>query len=133
MAGQKTDVFGGQRREQVFVENPVLLFEDGFNLTVDGFQHLVRVLAIRARALATKAHLFFQAGNADFEEFIEIGAEDQQKDQALQQRVVGIAGLFQYPLIEFQIAQLTIFVVFAIVQINRFRRPGLFASVIYHH
>lgn len=48
------------------------------------------------------AKLSFDAGDPDFEEFIQIGADDADETQAFQQGRARIFGLRQYPFLESQ-------------------------------
>ena len=50
-----------------------------------------------------------QAGHADFEELVEVGAHDAQKFQSLQQRDLLVFGQVKYPPIKLQKAQLPIY------------------------
>ncbi len=52
--------------------------------------------------------LTLEAGDADHEEFVEIGAGDRQEAQPLQQRMGAVAGLLQHAAVEREPAQLPV-------------------------
>ena len=52
--------------------------------------------------------LLLDAGDADLEEFIEIGGDDAEKAEAFEQRLAFVLGFLQYAAIEGQPAQLAV-------------------------
>ena len=67
-------------------------------------------------------HLLLQAADADHEELVEVGAEDGQELEPLQQRHLRVLGLLQHAAVELQPAQLAVDVQGRIVKC-RHRRP----------
>ena len=90
------------------VPDALLLGHQPAGALVDGGQLLHRrqpVLALGGDAGIGQA---LQAGDADHVELVEIARRDREKAQALEQRVLGIAGFLQYALIERQPGQFPI-------------------------
>ncbi len=54
------------------------------------------------------AHLFLQAGHADFEEFVEIAAGDADEAESFEKRYGGVGGLREHTFVETQNAQFAI-------------------------
>jgi len=52
--------------------------------------------------------LLLEAGDADFEKFVEIGTDDAEEFQPFQQRVAGIGSFIQNALVEFKPTQLAV-------------------------
>ncbi len=58
--------------------------------------------------LEVVVELGLEAGDADLEELVEVRRRDRQEPELLQERVRGVAGLFQDPLVEVEPAQLAV-------------------------
>jgi hypothetical protein len=72
------------------------------------FEKLCGGKAIEAPLDDVAFNLLFDAGDADFEEFVEIGVYDAKEFEALEQGIGWIKRLIEHALIKFQPAQLTI-------------------------
>ena len=118
LALDEVNVFLGQRGEQVLVENPVLFVERRAHLLVNLVENLFRVLAIRVRLLHVVLQALFQPGNANLEEFIEVGTENQQEHQPLEQGMLPVTRLGQHAQIELEVAQFAVFQIAAMAQVD---------------
>ena len=58
--------------------------------------------------LAVRPHLLLQDRDANHEELVEVGADDGEELDALEQRVAAIARLVEHPLVERQPAELAV-------------------------
>ena len=74
--------------------------------------------------LEVVVELGLEAGDADLEELVEVRRRDRQEPEPLQERVRGVAGLFQDPLVEVEPAQLAVDEEAGIGRRSRGRRPG---------
>ncbi len=71
------------------------------------------------------AHLRLEAGDADHEEFVEVVGRDRKEADLLEQRMLGVFGLFQDPAVEMQPGQLPVDETFGAGDAGRERRqPG---------
>jgi len=50
----------------------------------------------------------FESGDANFEEFVEVGANDGEEFEAFEEGLGGVLGLFEYALVEFEPTEFTI-------------------------
>lgn len=66
------------------------------------FELLGRRLAVRRLDGDLLAHLPFEAGNADHEEFIEVGGRDGEETQPLQQRMIRVQRFFKNAAVELE-------------------------------
>ena len=74
----------------------------------DLLQLLARAQAVGADNAGIQPDIFFQEGDPDFEEFIQVAAEYAQEFESLQQRQALVFGLRQDAPVEFQERQFTI-------------------------
>jgi hypothetical protein len=58
--------------------------------------------------IATVFDELLEGGDADFEEFVEVRADDGEEFEAFEERLGGILGLFEDALVEFEPAEFTI-------------------------
>ncbi len=58
--------------------------------------------------IATVFDELFEGGDADFEEFVEVGADDGEEFETFEERLGGILGFFEDALVEFEPTELTI-------------------------
>ena len=107
-AAQETDILPRQIRQDALVEQGVLPRHQGMRLQRDGLEGQPRGQAVRPGHAAAVLDLFLQAGDADFEEFIQIAGDDAQEFKPLQHRHARILGLRQHARIEGQQRQLAI-------------------------
>jgi hypothetical protein len=82
----------------------------------DARQRLMRLQAVGTGLFTGEGDLLLQAGDADFEELVQVAGEDQQELQPLQQRVGLIQRLFQHADVELQLRQLAVDVQAAVIQ-----------------
>ena len=130
MATQKADALLAQLGQQNVVENAVLAADLIVRGLADFAQHLLRLQPVGPGLFTRKGDLLFQAGHANLKELVEVAGEDQQKLQALKQRVGLIQRLLQYADVELQLRQLTVNVELRRTQIrNRCRFGDLFADL----
>ena len=97
---QKTDTFIGRGRQQGVVELSVLI---GHQAVHGGRNFVVRFLwqtSIGGAGLAVAFDLLLEAGHADLEELVQVGRDDTQKEQSLQQRHTLILRLCQDATVE---------------------------------
>ncbi|MNI37173.1 hypothetical protein D3C73_912530 [compost metagenome] len=105
MQGDALCLHGGQN---VVVKQVVLPRHQGVHGVLDVFEGLIRCHAVGAHQVGRLKLLLFQAGNPDFEEFIQIGTDDTHVPQPLQQRRRRIFRHRQHALVEFKQRQFTI-------------------------
>jgi hypothetical protein len=58
--------------------------------------------------IATVFDELFEGGDADFEEFVEVGANDGEEFKAFEEGLGGVLGLFEDALVEFEPTEFTI-------------------------
>ncbi len=107
-----------QLGQQDVVENGVLAIHMAVNQFADARQRLMRLQAVSASLFAGEGDLLLEAGDTDFEEFVEVAGEDQQELEPLEQRVGLIERLFQHADVELQLRQLAMDVETAVIQIG---------------
>lgn len=64
--------------------------------------------AVGQRLAGRQPLRFFERGDADFEELVEVGRDNAEKLEPLQQRHAGVFGLRQHAAIEFNQAQFSV-------------------------
>ena len=69
---------------------------------------LAQRLAVVADHRDALALLALEAGDADHEEFVEVVGGDRQEAQALEDRMIGVAGLLEHAAVEMEPRQLAI-------------------------
>ena len=78
-AADEGDALLFQRGEDDVVEQCVLVGNQPVGLLGDAMEYFERGNAIGADGVAAEFYLLLEAGNADFEEFVEIGRDDAQE------------------------------------------------------
>ena len=63
---------------------------------------------VRSVDIAAVLDELFEGGDADFEEFVEVGADDGEEFETFEERLGGILGFFEYALVEFEPTEFTI-------------------------
>jgi hypothetical protein len=58
--------------------------------------------------IATVFDELFEGGDANLEEFVEVGADDSEEFETFEERLSRILGFFEYALVEFEPTELTI-------------------------
>jgi len=117
-APDEPDLLHRQSRDQDLVQHPVLFIHQFAGTLGDGLQCLLGRESVRARLGGTQLQFLFQAGNADLEKLIQIGAGDAEKAQPFQQGHTLVLGLFQNPPIELQQAQFPVDVELRALQVD---------------
>ncbi len=112
-------------RDQRLVENMVLAFDLLVRDARDFGQYLARRQAIGTALLAGQSDLVLEARHTNLEELVQIGGEDQQKHQPVEQWMRRIQGLLEHADIELQMRQLAIEIQRWIVKIGLGKRRGL--------
>ncbi len=107
----KEDIFFGEGGEKGLVKEGVLVGDHPLNPLPDGGEGFAGTKAVRPVGIAAVFKQLLQGSHANFEEFIEVGADDGEKLQPFQQGLGGILGLLQDPLVKFQPAKLPVEVV----------------------
>ncbi len=121
----EADLMFFQFRQQNVVEDRVLTVDVTVHQFADARQRLMRLQTIGAGLFAGERDLLLEASHANFEKFVEVAGEDQQKFQPLKQRVGLIQRLFQHADVELQLRELAMDVQAAVIQAgggNRWRR-----------
>ena len=102
---EQADAVGRQRRQQLLAPARVLVLDHAPDPLDDGAEGLAGGQAVH-RALDDLAFdLLFEARDADFEELVEVRADDAEELHPLQQRVGWVERLLQHAMVEFQPAQ----------------------------
>ncbi len=119
-AADESDPFSFQRRDQVLIEQAILLGHQFGSVLVDSAQQLIRCQAIGSHWRRGDLHPLLETRYADFEEFVQVGGGDTQELEALQQwhRLVG--SLVQHTPIKLKLRQLAIYVV-----VGKFKIQGV--------
>ena len=97
---QQPDALLAQLGQQVLVPAAVLRGHKAVNLGGQGGQRLVGAQAVVALLAVAVFNALHQAGLADFDILVEIGAGDGEKLDPLEQRIGRVFGLFQHAPVE---------------------------------
>ncbi|SPU54099.1 Uncharacterised protein [Bordetella trematum] len=97
-----------QAWEDLIVEQIVLPVHQRVHGALHFLEGFVRGPPVRADHFGILSLLFFQAGNPDFEELIQIGADDTHVAQPLKQGRGGVLGHRQHSFVELEQRQLAI-------------------------
>src|SRR6185436_14111811 len=102
------DPLGFEGREQVLVEDLVLLLDELVRDLADPPNRRLRPEAVRTHALHVELDLLDQARDADLVELVEVRAADRQESQAFEEWNRRIAGLCQHAPVELEETQLLV-------------------------
>ncbi len=105
---QETDAAPGQFRAQLLAPAAILVLDHFIDALPDGAKRFARCQAVEAPFGNFRFDLLLDAGHADLEEFIEVGAGNTQEFKLFQQRIAGVECLIEDPLVEFQPAQFAV-------------------------
>ena len=97
---QQADALLAQFGEQVLVPAVVLGVDKGVDFGGEDGQRLVGAQAVVARLAVAVFNALHEAGLADFDVFVEVGAGDGEELDPLEQRIGGVFGLFEDTAIE---------------------------------
>ena len=107
-AAQEAHALLSERRQQLVVEDGVLPRHQLVCLLRDFLEDLLLGHPVRPESGGAELDLRLQAGHADFEELVEVAADDAQEPEPFQQRRRGILRLGQHPPVEFEQPQFAI-------------------------
>ncbi len=107
-ASENANRFGVERGNEIVAPAFVLLVHEIVDFRGEVGKRLLRNAAVSTRLAISVLHLLHQAGEAHFDEFVQVARGDAQKLYALEQRIAGIARLFEDPLVELHPGQVTI-------------------------
>jgi hypothetical protein len=107
-AAAEVNAFRGQLGEQDFVEEPVLRIDKGAHFADHQRVDLGGAFAVGTGLMDIELDLFFKAGDADLDEFVEVGRDDAQEPQPLEQRHRVVGRLCQYAPVELENAELAV-------------------------
>ena len=96
----------GEVRENLLVEQPILLCNQRMGALADQGEYLRRRRLSGNRYLVAEPDALFQLGDADLEELIQVARQDAQEAQPFQRRDPPVLGLGEHPLVERQHGQL---------------------------
>ena len=119
MVRHHVDALLGETGPQFLFQALVGGVYEALHLAPDGHQLRARAHPVRAEFGDAGVQLRIQAGHPDHEELIQIGAHDGQELHAFQQRIGGVARLFQHAPLKAQQAELAVDVETWIVEIRR--------------
>ena len=108
----ETDVLGSKGRQDHLIEQPVLFADQRMGLARDAAKGLERRQAVGAASVAAELDLLLDARDPDLKELVEIGGNDAEETQSLQQRYPLVGHLSQYAPVEGQGRQLAVDEVF---------------------
>jgi hypothetical protein len=108
VTAQEDDVFFTQCRKQYITHHCILLAYQFVRGRRNARHDLGRRGAVCQNASWCQLGGFLQPGHAHFEELVQIGGDDAQVFQALEQRQAWVFGLGQYSAVEFDQAQFTV-------------------------
>ncbi len=107
-AAQEPDALPGERRQDVLVEQPVLALDDALGARGHLAEDLERREAVGAGGARGHLDLLLHAREPDLEELVEVGGDDAEEAQALEQRHLAILGLGEHAAIELERLQLPV-------------------------
>ena len=107
-APQEADALVGQPRQDFLVQQLVLRVDQLVGFRGHLAEHLVGPHALRADRRRAGLDLGLESRDADFEELVEIAADDAQETQPLEQRRRAVCRLRQHAPVERELAQLAV-------------------------
>jgi len=90
------------------VEQGVLVGDHLLNAFMDGEEGVAWAEAVGSVSIASVFQQLFQGRDADFKEFVQVGADDGEEFEAFEEGLGGILSFLKDSLIEFQPTQLPI-------------------------
>ena len=105
LPAQHANLLCGQRRDKLLVPAAVLLADEDDHGVAEGVEPLLRGHAALVRSLRLVVAVLDalqDAGDADFDELIQVAGRNGEELDPLQQRIGGVLRLFQHPLVELQ-------------------------------
>ena len=105
---RKADAFPGQLGQQHLVQQPVLRLDERTHAGDDQRVDLRGILAVGPGLVDVELDLLLQARHADLDELVEVGRNDTQEPQPLQQRHALVRRLGQHAPVELEEAELAV-------------------------
>src|SRR5580700_5154101 len=105
-------------RHEHIVQQLVLLVDEANGALANRLQLLRNRQSVRAQLDGAGFLQLLEAGDADLEEFVEVGARDAQKPHPLEQRDAAVLGLLQHALIELEKREFSIDVELRYLQVD---------------
>jgi hypothetical protein len=99
------DILRGETRFDLLVPATVLVLDLPTGPLRDGGEFRLGRHPVRGQGNGSHLHLLLETGHTHLEELVQIGADDAEELEALQQRILLVEGLIEYPLVELQPAQ----------------------------
>ena len=97
-----------QRGQQLVVPELVLVLDHLQDFLPDRIEGLARAHAVGTGVVRLVLDLLLDAGHAHLEEFVQVGGDDAEEADALQQRLARVLRFFQHAAVEGQPAQLAV-------------------------
>ena len=94
--------------KEFVVPELVLVADHLDHVLPDGLEGLARAHAVGAGVVGLVLDLLLDASDADFEKFVEVGGDDAEKADALEERLGGVLRLFQDAAVEGEPAQFAV-------------------------
>ena len=107
-APQEPDAFGFERGKHLAVEQPVLVGDERVRFRRHVLEHALRPHLVRTDRRRARLDLGLHAGDADLEEFVEVAADDAEKLQPLEQRIVAVLRLREHAAGERELPELAV-------------------------
>src|SRR5204863_531662 len=108
LAPRENDAFAGERRQHDVVEQPVLGGDERVRLAAHRLEHLRGGARVRTRLGKPELDAFLQPGDADLEELVEVGGDDGDETQPLEQRHRVVGRHRQHAAVERENAELAV-------------------------
>ena len=118
------DVFTVQRGQQLFVPAAVLQGDQFAGALAAGGEGLGRRHVVGTNHARLAFDLLLEPGDTDFEELVQVGAEDREELHPFEQRLKRVEGFLQHAVVELQPAQLSVQEVLGAVEIRLGGRIG---------
>jgi len=104
----KVDALLGKGGEECFVKELVLVGNHSENAGADGGEDLGGAEAVRTVNIASVVDQLFKGGDADFEELVQVRADDGEEFETFEEGLGRVLSLFENALIKLQPAEFTI-------------------------
>ncbi len=115
---QDANVVRFERRNQIVIVERIRIADQRPHGNTRGLKRLGRGASIEAHFLHARVNALHQPGDADHEEFIDVGAENGKKLCSLQKRIGRLASLLQNPPLKLQMAELPVHIQGRLFQVD---------------
>ena len=106
--GLEDEVLALEGGQEMVAPAAVLLLDDRCHHEMDAAELFAGAEAVEAGVDDAGIHLLDEAGHADLEELVQVGADDGEELEPLQEWMVGVPGLLEHAAVEGQPAQLAV-------------------------